>query len=250
MEIFGRYGPLASIKIMWPRSDEEKARGRNCGFVAYMSRKDGERALRNLNGKEILGYEMKLGWGKSVIIPPHPIYIPPALLELSFPPPPSGLPFNAQPCAKDKDVLPKSAEELSDILSRSVVKVVIPTDRNLLMLIHRMVEFVVREGPMLEAMIMNREIHNPNYRFLFENQSPAHIYYRWKLYSIMHGDSQKEWSTKEFRLFKTGSIWKPPLMNSYTSGMPDELVNDDESKESTKGSLSNTCVYFALKNQL
>lgn len=50
MEIFGRYGPLASIKIMWPRSDEEKSRGRNCGFVAYMSRKDGERALRNLNG--------------------------------------------------------------------------------------------------------------------------------------------------------------------------------------------------------
>ena len=52
MEIFGRYGPLASIKIMWPRSDEEKARGRNCGFVAFMSRKDGERALRCINGKD------------------------------------------------------------------------------------------------------------------------------------------------------------------------------------------------------
>lgn len=51
MEVFGRFGPLASIKIMWPRSDEEKSRGRNCGFVAYMSRKDGERALRCLNGK-------------------------------------------------------------------------------------------------------------------------------------------------------------------------------------------------------
>lgn len=50
METFGRYGPLASIKIMWPRSDEEKARGRNCGFVAFMSRKDGERALRCING--------------------------------------------------------------------------------------------------------------------------------------------------------------------------------------------------------
>lgn len=41
---------IGEYKIMWPRSDEEKARGRNCGFVAYMSRKDGERALRNLNG--------------------------------------------------------------------------------------------------------------------------------------------------------------------------------------------------------
>lgn len=53
MEIFGKYGPLASIKIMWPRSDEEKARQRNCGFVAFMSRKDGERALKNLNGEKI-----------------------------------------------------------------------------------------------------------------------------------------------------------------------------------------------------
>lgn len=54
MEIFGKYGPLASIKIMWPRSDEEKARQRNCGFVAFMSRKDGERALKNLNGENII----------------------------------------------------------------------------------------------------------------------------------------------------------------------------------------------------
>lgn len=27
-----------------------------------------------------------------------------------------------------------------------------------------MIEFVVREGPMFEAMIMNREINNPMYR--------------------------------------------------------------------------------------
>lgn len=42
LELFGKYGPLASIKIMWPRTEDEKARGRNCGFVAYMSRKDGK----------------------------------------------------------------------------------------------------------------------------------------------------------------------------------------------------------------
>ena len=48
---FGRYGPLASVKIMWPRTDEERARERNCGFVAFMSRRDAERALKNLNGR-------------------------------------------------------------------------------------------------------------------------------------------------------------------------------------------------------
>ena len=56
MELFGRYGPLASIKIMWPRTDNEKSRGRNCGFVAFMNRKDGERALANLNGE--FSYEL------------------------------------------------------------------------------------------------------------------------------------------------------------------------------------------------
>lgn len=102
MEVFGKYGPLASIKIMWPRSDEEKARARNCGFVAFMNRKDGERALRFLNGKDVMGYEMKLGWGKGVPIPLHPIYIPPAMMELTMPPPPTGLPFNAQPLPRDR----------------------------------------------------------------------------------------------------------------------------------------------------
>lgn len=48
-------------------------------------------------GKTIMDFEMKLGWGKAVPIPPHPVYIPPALSELTLPPPPSGLPFNAQP---------------------------------------------------------------------------------------------------------------------------------------------------------
>ncbi|XP_069678467.1 U2 snRNP-associated SURP motif-containing protein isoform X2 [Periplaneta americana] len=251
MEVFGRYGPLASIKIMWPRSDEEKARGRNCGFVAFMNRKDGERALKFLNGKDVMAYEMKLGWGKAVPIPPHPIYIPPAMLELTMPPPPSGLPFNAQPNKRDKhkvqhmrpnDPYPtesKEKDELDKILSQAVVKVVIPTERNLLMLIHRMIEFVIREGPMFEAMIMNREINNPMFRFLFENQSPAHVYYRWKLYSLLQGDLQLRWRTQEFRMFKGGSIWKPPPMNPYTQGMPDELVEGEE-KEPRKGSLSNT----------
>ena len=92
-----RYGPLASIKIMWPRTEDEKSRGRNCGFVAFMSRLDGERALNALTGRTIDGFDMKLGWGKHVPLPLHPIYVPPKLLKTTLPPPPSGLPFNTQP---------------------------------------------------------------------------------------------------------------------------------------------------------
>ena len=42
-KIFGQFGPLASIKIMWPRNDEERKRDRNCGFVAYMLRSNAEK---------------------------------------------------------------------------------------------------------------------------------------------------------------------------------------------------------------
>ncbi|XP_068136871.1 U2 snRNP-associated SURP motif-containing protein isoform X3 [Hyperolius riggenbachi] len=225
---FGKFGPLASVKIMWPRTDEERARERNCGFVAFMNRRDAERALKNLNGKMVMSFEMKLGWGKAVPIPPHPIYIPPSMMEHTLPPPPSGLPFNAQPRERLKNPnapllpAPKNKEEFEKTLSQAIVKVVIPTERNLLALIHRMIEFVVREGPMFEAMIMNREINNPMFRFLFENQTPAHVYYRWKLYSILQGDSPTKWRTEDFRMFKNGSFWRPPPLNPYLHGMAEE----------------------------
>ncbi|KAM9332471.1 U2 snRNP-associated SURP motif-containing protein isoform 3-T3 [Pholidichthys leucotaenia] len=110
--------------------------------------------------------------------------------------------------------------------------------RNLLSLIHRMIEFVVREGPMFEAMIMNREINNPMYRFLFENQSPAHVYYRWKLYSILQGESPAKWRTDDFRMFKNGSLWHPPPLNPYLHGPYDDGdIEEDDEDGNKKGCL-------------
>lgn len=42
----------------------------------------------------------------------------------------------------------------------------------------------------------------PAHRFLFENRSPAHIYYRWKLFSILQGEAGNKWSMEDFRMFK------------------------------------------------
>ena len=238
---------------MWPRTEEEKARGRNCGFVAYMSRFDGERAFKHLLGKDVQGFEMKMGWGKPVPIPLHPIYIPPALLKLTMPPGPSGLPFNCQPERQaDKDYWKvgegpvnrpnpqvdgeKANDDFHKMLRRSVVKVCIPTDRTQLSLINRMAEFVIREGPMFEAMIMNRELNNRVFQFLFENQSPEHIYYRWRLFSLLQADPKDDWKTEDFRMFKGGSVWKPPAMNLYANGMDESLIeySDREEEETTR----------------
>lgn len=45
IELFGKYGDINSVKVMWPRTEEEKARKRNCGFVSFMRRRDAEDAL-------------------------------------------------------------------------------------------------------------------------------------------------------------------------------------------------------------
>lgn len=77
-DVFTAYGPLASVKIMWPRTDEERARNRNSGFVAYMIRQDAELAIKSLIGCSIKNYDLRLGWAKQVIIPPMPIAYPDA----------------------------------------------------------------------------------------------------------------------------------------------------------------------------
>lgn len=32
---FSRFGEIESVKVMWPRTDDERKRGRNCGFIKY-----------------------------------------------------------------------------------------------------------------------------------------------------------------------------------------------------------------------
>ena len=41
------------MKVMWPRTEEERQRKKNCGFVAFMNREDGERCLEEMKGEEL-----------------------------------------------------------------------------------------------------------------------------------------------------------------------------------------------------
>jgi U2-associated protein SR140 len=77
MRTFGRFGPIASVKIMWPRTEEERRRQRNCGFVAFMNRADGQAAKDEMEGVVVYDYELKLGWGKSVALPSQALPAPP-----------------------------------------------------------------------------------------------------------------------------------------------------------------------------
>ena len=63
---------------MWPRSDEEKARSRHCGFVAFVKRADAGAAKDALNETEIHGHTMRIGWGKVILRAARPSRSQPA----------------------------------------------------------------------------------------------------------------------------------------------------------------------------
>lgn len=48
----------------------------------------------------------------------------------------------------------------------------IPQDEEIRRRIHKMIEYVVREGPGFESAIIAREFHNPLFRFLLDYTSP------------------------------------------------------------------------------
>ncbi|TCD71267.1 hypothetical protein EIP91_011746 [Steccherinum ochraceum] len=86
-QFFARCGPVASVKIMWPRGDATTGPGADMtqsrrskssglsGFVAFMKRKGAEEALRELDGFDWGGSVLRVGWSKAVPIAAKPMYV-------------------------------------------------------------------------------------------------------------------------------------------------------------------------------
>ncbi len=51
-----------TVTVMWPRTDEERARKRNCGFCSFKRRADAEEARSALHDYELDGHRMQVGW--------------------------------------------------------------------------------------------------------------------------------------------------------------------------------------------
>ncbi|KAI8583941.1 hypothetical protein K450DRAFT_220711 [Umbelopsis ramanniana AG] len=221
---FAIFGPIASVKIMWPRSQEEKERNRNSAFISFMKRPDAEKALKAMDGKDLHGHLLRVCWGKAVPLPAQPIFA----LERDKGAAPTGLPFNAQITTIGSGVVSKP---------RSEVQVVKPKDEQQLKVIHRTIERVLTHGEQFEASIIQREWSNPIYKFLVDNNCDEHIYYRWKLYSLLQGDSKYHWRSEPFQMFAEGPWWIPPEVPFDNNGEIEEIANssDEEQRERQRG---------------
>ena len=56
---------------MWPRTEEERLRRRNCGFVSFMKRSSAEDARDDLDGYELEGMRMTVNWVRENHITSH-----------------------------------------------------------------------------------------------------------------------------------------------------------------------------------
>ncbi|KAJ6956809.1 protein RRC1-like [Populus alba x Populus x berolinensis] len=192
LRTFGRFGPIASVKIMWPRTEEERRRQRNCGFVAFMNR---ELLCMNMS--------LKIGWGKSVALPSQALPAPPpgqmairskegATVILSGP---SGPPVTSVPNQNSELVLTPNVPD---------IMVAPPEDDHLHHVIDTMALYVLDGGCAFEQAIMQRGRGNPLFNFLFELGSKEHTYYVWRLYSFAQGDTLQRWRTEPFIMITDG----------------------------------------------
>ncbi|KAJ0965811.1 hypothetical protein J5N97_026949 [Dioscorea zingiberensis] len=183
LRTFGRFGPIASVKIMWPRTEEERRRQRNCGFVAFMNRADGQAAKDEMQGVVVYEYELKIGWGKSVSLPAQALPAPPpghmairnkegGTVILSGP---DGPPVTSVTSQNSELVLTPNVPD---------IMVVPPEDDHLHHVIDTMALHVLDGGCAFEQAVMERGRGNPLFNFLFELGSKEHTYYVWRLYSF------------------------------------------------------------------
>ncbi|PON68353.1 Splicing factor-like protein [Parasponia andersonii] len=216
LRTFGRFGPIASVKIMWPRTEEERRRQRNCGFVAFMNRADGQAAKDEMQGVVVYEYELKIGWGKSVALPSQALPAPPpgqmairskegATVILSGP---SGPPVTSVPNQNSELVLTPNVPDIT---------VVPPEDDHIRHVIDTMALYVLDGGCAFEQAIMERGRGNPLFKFLFELGSKEHTYYVWRLYSFAQGDTLQRWRTEPFIMITGSGRWIPPPLPTAKS---------------------------------
>ncbi|ORC85047.1 uncharacterized protein TM35_000381220 [Trypanosoma theileri] len=111
--------------------------------------------------------------------------------------------------------------------------------------------YVVQGGPTAEEEIMKREENNPHFAFLHNPWNhPMQIYYRWRLYSLLQGDTMLKWRTEPFQMERGNDayVWVPPpaissgpesLLNVFTQEVPNNKNNTNNTNNSSTITSSN-----------
>jgi len=200
LKLFGKYGPIASIKVMWPRTEEERARGHVSGFVAFMERVDAEAAHDALRRHSLDGRDLRLAWGKAVARPSAPLPLP------------EGMEYGGSALRSRKE----DEAILRADSSKPEIRISIPLDLARRREINLLSAFVVKEGFEFERAVTAKESatgSSSRFKFLFdrtEMHSAEGRYYRWRVYSLLQNDLDRQWRTFPFAIAENSALINPP----------------------------------------
>jgi U2-associated protein SR140 len=96
--------------------------------------------------------------------------------------------------------------------------ILVPKEERIRFIIDTLARFVMEDGTDLEQLILEAEHHNPEFEFLRDVDSPEHMYYRWRLYSLCNSDSMSKWRTEPFVMIETGPRIAPPPLHGASFG--------------------------------
>lgn len=229
----GISGELYSVKIMWPRTQEEKNRRRNTGFVCFMHREDAEEALEACDEADPFnnGRRLMLRWGKSVKKVKHEGSSKPSApkrndkngaVSKSYKDDSSALPSSGkkpnQPTKQEiSNRIPiKSEQRISggndepemekydpNIHAATALRVEKPKDQSRFHFISTIASYVAKD-PELEQRLKDEEMGNSAFGFLMpfsanDECRREKLFYRWRVYSFCQGDTYSIWRTEPVR---------------------------------------------------
>tara|TARA_B110000977_G_scaffold103553_1_gene135128 strand:- start:3172 stop:5052 length:1881 start_codon:yes stop_codon:yes gene_type:complete len=207
---FAKYGPIGSVKIFWPREDEDaRLRTQLSGFVAFMTRSSAERAKEEMDGAMLGRHDLRIGWGKAVPLPAKPIWplatdTETSVGEGNFS---AAQRLRASMRGKTTDI---ARVDSSTPVSTTEIIVRYPEDNRITALIDTTARYVAEDGYLFENAVMDRERDNGDFLFLFHDTAPERSYYKWRMFSLSQGDSLAKWRVEPFSMIAGGARWRPP----------------------------------------
>lgn len=195
---------------MWPRTEEEHARGHNSGFVSFMHRPDAEEAYANLH-ERIDGRAVRLAWGKAV-----------ARERAPRPPLPGQVYGGSERTRFASDAAAARADA-----SRPPVLVQPPLDLTRRREIDALAAQAVAAPDAADEVVRGaRASGRRGMAFLWEEVAPDGRgsedgnYFRWRVHSLRSGGTASRWRTAPLALVDGGPLWIPPTCSKPLGNPP------------------------------
>ncbi len=189
------------------------------GFYLSLSRHFSSTAASSeMPGLGLISTTSSLPFGARPITttPSGPMIRPPGSHRMGFAPPQSYAPAGSSSYGRGAPIVQVTVRP--------------PSDLKQLKLIHKTLEALLIHGPEFEALLMTRRevLLEEKWAWIWDSRSTGGVYYRWRLWDVLTGASQKSRGRRQAdlssqRLFEGGATWAAP-----ERGLPFEYVTQIE----------------------